>query len=92
MQKKKGVIRRSWDWLLSLPAIILLVGSFFGGIIVWGGFNTAMEMTNTMEFCISCHEMHDNVYQEYKETPHFKNASGVQANSSLMRSMGLPIK
>lgn len=27
------------------------------GIILWGGFNTAMEATNTETFCISCHEM-----------------------------------
>jgi cytochrome c-type protein NapC len=49
------------------------------GIIFWGGFNTVLELTNKMEFCISCHEMRDNVYEEYKETVHFKNPSGVQA-------------
>ncbi|MCW8825786.1 MAG: NapC/NirT family cytochrome c, partial [Gammaproteobacteria bacterium] len=32
------------------------------GVIFWGGFNTAMEVTNTMEFCTSCHEMEENVY------------------------------
>ena len=42
----------------------LLVVGFFSGIFFWGGFNTGMEATNTLEFCISCHEMHDNVYQE----------------------------
>ena len=36
---------------------------FVVGIIFWGGFNTAMEATNTTEFCIGCHEMEDNVYQ-----------------------------
>jgi len=60
---------------------ILVVGMVVG-IIFWGGFNTAMEATNTMTFCISCHEMRDNVYQEYKETIHYKNASGVQATCS----------
>ncbi|WP_457674187.1 NapC/NirT family cytochrome c [Thiolapillus sp.] len=49
------------------------------GVILWGGFNTAMEATNTLTFCISCHEMHDNVYQEYKTSVHFSNPSGVQA-------------
>lgn len=57
---------------------ILLLGVFLG-IIFWGGFNTAMEMTNTEQFCISCHEMHDNVYQEYKETIHYSNRTGVRA-------------
>jgi cytochrome c-type protein NapC len=60
---------------------ILIVGMVVG-VIFWGGFNTAMEATNTMTFCISCHEMRDNVYQEYKETVHYKNPSGVQATCS----------
>lgn len=58
--------------------VILIIG-MITGIIFWGGFNTAMEATNSTAFCISCHEMRDNVYQEYKETIHYKNASGVQA-------------
>ncbi|MFN3985088.1 MAG: NapC/NirT family cytochrome c [Rhodocyclaceae bacterium] len=57
----------------------LLVVGFAIGVIFWGGFNTAMEWTNTEKFCISCHEMHDNVYQEYKETIHYNNRTGVRA-------------
>ncbi|WJW75429.1 NapC/NirT family cytochrome c [Thiohalobacter sp. IOR34] len=49
------------------------------GVIFWGGFNTAMEATNTLDFCISCHEMEENVYQEYKKTIHYTNRSGVRA-------------
>jgi cytochrome c-type protein NapC len=52
------------------------------GVIFWGGFNTAMEATNTLDFCISCHEMEDNVYQEYTKTIHFTNRSGVRATCS----------
>lgn len=52
------------------------------GVIFWGGFNTAMEATNTLEFCISCHEMEENVYQEYTKTIHFTNRSGVRATCS----------
>ena len=52
------------------------------GVIFWGGFNTAMEATNTMEFCISCHEMKENVYVEYTDTIHFTNRSGVRATCS----------
>jgi cytochrome c-type protein NapC len=59
--------------------LTLLVVGFFSGIVFWGGFNTAMEATNTMEFCISCHEMRDNVYVEYKETIHYQNRTGVRA-------------
>ncbi|HIE55614.1 MAG TPA: cytochrome C552 [Chromatiaceae bacterium] len=52
---------------------------FILGIIFWGGFNWAMEKTNTMEFCISCHEMRDNVYEEYTPTIHYSNRTGVRA-------------
>ena len=52
------------------------------GVIFWGGFNTAMEATNTLDFCISCHEMEENVYQEYTKTIHYTNRSGVRATCS----------
>ena len=52
------------------------------GVIFWGGFNTAMEVTNTLNFCISCHEMEENVYKEYQETVHYTNRSGVRATCS----------
>ncbi|ARJ65135.1 Denitrification system component NirT [Magnetospirillum sp. ME-1] len=52
---------------------------FIAGIIFWGGFNTAMEATNTLSFCISCHEMKDTVYKEYVGTVHYANRSGVRA-------------
>jgi cytochrome c-type protein NapC len=57
----------------------LLLAGFVGGIIFWGGFNTAMEATNNEQFCISCHEMRDNVYQEYRGTIHYTNRTGVRA-------------
>lgn len=56
----------------------LVVGAIIG-IIFWGGFNWSMELTNNEQFCISCHEMKDNVYQEYKTTVHYSNRSGVRA-------------
>jgi cytochrome c-type protein NapC len=52
---------------------------FIVGIIFWGGFNTAMEATNNLDFCISCHEMEENVYEEYKPTIHYSNRTGVRA-------------
>ncbi len=60
-------------------AIGAIAVSFIGGILFWGAFNTGMEATNTLDFCISCHEMRDNVYQEYKKTVHYANRSGVRA-------------
>ena len=59
--------------------LTLLVIGFFGGIIFWGGFNTGLEATNKLEFCISCHEMRDTVYQEYKKSIHYQNRVGVRA-------------
>lgn len=78
-----GLVCRVWG-LLMTPSVryslgILLVVGFVAGIIFWGGFHTAMEMTNNEEFCISCHEMEDNVYEEYKETIHYSNRTGVRA-------------
>ena len=64
---------------LKYSLLTIVAVAFFGGIAFWGGFNTALEATNTMEFCISCHEMHDNVYQEYKKTIHYTNRTGVRA-------------
>jgi len=64
---------------LHLSLGVLAFGGFIAGILFWGGFNTALEVTNTEEFCISCHEMKDNVYQELQETIHWKNHAGVRA-------------
>lgn len=58
---------------------ILILAGFVAGVIFWGGFNTVLEATNTEKFCISCHEMNDNVYQELKSTIHYTNRSGVRA-------------
>lgn len=57
---------------------LVLIGVVVG-IVFWGGFNTAMEATNTETFCISCHEMKDNVYKELQDTIHYQNRTGVRA-------------
>jgi cytochrome c-type protein NapC len=53
---------------------------FGAGIVFWGGFNWAMELSNTETFCISCHEMRTTVYAELKQTVHFTNRTGVRAS------------
>ncbi len=75
---------KTWWHTFSRPSLnfslgFLTVGGFVAGIIFWGAFNTAMEVTNTEPFCISCHEMRDNVYQELRSTIHYTNRSGVRA-------------
>jgi cytochrome c-type protein NapC len=78
-----GKFKRFWQFMRRPSAkwslLSLLVVGFFGGIIFWGGFNTAMEATNTLAFCTGCHEMRDTVYVEYQDTIHYKNRSGVRA-------------
>jgi len=84
-------MRRIAQWslcawrIISRPATtlslgFLTLGGFLGGVIFWGGFNTALEVTNTERFCISCHEMEANVYEELTRTVHFSNRSGVRAS------------
>ncbi len=59
--------------------VAIFFSVFVFGILFWGAFNTSMEITNTETFCISCHEMKVNVYQEYKKTIHYTNRTGVRA-------------
>jgi cytochrome c-type protein NapC len=54
-------------------------GLFFViGILFSASFTTALEYTNTTEFCVSCHTMQTNL-DELKETVHWKSTSGVHA-------------
>ena len=80
---KPGRLKRIWAILKTPSAkyslLALLSVGFVSGILFWGAFNTGMEATNTMEFCTGCHEMRDTVYQEYKETIHYSNRTGVRA-------------
>ncbi|VAW39449.1 Cytochrome c-type protein NapC [hydrothermal vent metagenome] len=83
--KQESRLKKIWNkpkrrWLLGIPAGGFVM--FFAGIIFWGGFNTAMEATNTMTFCTGCHEMSDKPYTEYKESVHYKNTAGVRATCS----------
>jgi trimethylamine-N-oxide reductase cytochrome c-type subunit TorC len=70
-----------WQWFRSPSRMalgsLLIIGGI-GGIIFWGGFNTFMEHTNSLEFCTGCHEM-DIVYEEYSHSIHYENNSGVRA-------------
>lgn len=70
-----------WFWRPSarLPFGMVAIGGAMFGVLFWGGFNWAIEGTNTEAFCITCHEMRSTVYEELKETVHFSNRSGVRA-------------
>ena len=73
-EAKRGLVARLWALATGTAGIFFVLG-----IIFWGGFNTAMEWTNREEFCISCHEMRENVYVEYRNTIHYQNRTGVRA-------------
>ncbi|UXI02318.1 pentaheme c-type cytochrome TorC [Photobacterium sp. TY1-4] len=75
----KAVWRTLWRPAMHISLGVLSLGGFIAGIIFWGGFNTTLELTNTEKFCISCHEMRDNVYEELQATVHWSNHSGVRA-------------
>ena len=73
----KSLLTRKVAFGATLGAAVLFMAI---GVMLWGGFNWGMEMTNTGEFCISCHEMRENVYAEYKGSIHDGNRSGVRAS------------
>ena len=75
--------RKYWV-TLSTPSKVfslgfLTISGFVAGIVFWGGFNTALEITNTEKFCVGCHEMRNNVFVELQPTIHYTNRSGVRA-------------
>lgn len=57
-----------------IGALVLLGVGFFFAI----GSSAVLETTNTTEFCTSCHSM-QWVQEEWMESVHYKNASGVRA-------------
>lgn len=79
---KKGMYQKALNKIRELyvrfPYYLFFI-FFILGIIIWGGLNTVLDKTNTMKFCISCHEMENTVYQEYKNTVHYANRTGVKA-------------
>ena len=83
IENVKEKLRSLWD-ILKKPTSRYSLGALLSagvvfGILFWGGFNWALEITNTEKFCISCHEMRNFVYEEYKETVHYNNRTGVRA-------------
>jgi cytochrome c-type protein NapC len=74
----KGLWRRPRAWyLVGIPLGGFLM--FFAGAAALGALNATMDYSSTLEFCTSCHEMSDYVFEEYKETVHYQNAAGVRA-------------
>lgn len=77
------MLKRVCRWLCRPSAgvsagVLLLLGCVVG-VVLSSGIRGAVAYTNTTAFCVSCHEMDQLVHQEYRESAHFKNASGVRA-------------
>ena len=77
-KSESGEQHHKWKKMAGLASGTILVGIAVG-VFAWGGFNWALEITNTEQFCISCHEMEENVFQELQETVHYTNRTGVRA-------------
>lgn len=81
------MIKKAWEALNRRCAVCsrvtLGVGVALAVLIAGGSLLVAgavgLAWTNTESFCISCHEMRDNVYAEFKGTIHDKNRTGVRA-------------
>ena len=78
------MIVRLWKWFWSPSSKFawggILVVGVVAGVLGFGGFNAFVAYTNTQEFCVSCHQ--EDVFQEYRETVHYSNASGVSVGCS----------
>lgn len=67
--------RASWAAILRPASLILMI---IGGLVTLAG-KAALDQTNTLDFCTSCHEMRENNYAEYRQTIHARNRTGVKA-------------
>ncbi|MBF0582605.1 MAG: NapC/NirT family cytochrome c [Magnetococcales bacterium] len=64
--------RKRGFWLIFVGGLLVGVGGFAGfHFLLMDGF------TNSLEMCVSCHEM-DGVYREYQKSTHYKNPAGVR--------------
>ena len=82
LNSNETLTRRLWHRVSSPSQAslgTLLVVGLVAGILIWGSFNWTVELSNTETFCISCHEMEDNAYAEFRDSIHYSNRSGVRA-------------
>lgn len=70
------VSMKGWGWKRVI--LVAVLGLLVAGTLVVGGA-AGLAWTSTEKFCISCHEMRENVYAEYQGTIHDVNRSGVRA-------------
>jgi len=86
-EDKQSSGKRSWwerlcrpgsIWLLGIPAGVVLV--FFLGVFTVIGSEVMIHATGTEQFCATaCHSMEAFTTPEWRDSPHYKNTSGVRA-------------
>ena len=67
-------MRQRWKLVLGFAIV-----SFIASVMLVIAGAAGLAWTSTEAFCISCHEMRDTVYAEYKGTIHDTNRTGVRA-------------
>lgn len=86
MFPKRSWFARAWHVIWQPSTRTPMAVLFLVGAVVTAGvgfaFSGLLTYSNSTEFCISCHEMKDTVYQDYLGSIHYKNPSGVRATCS----------
>jgi cytochrome c-type protein NapC len=77
-----GLIRKLWTQITTPSTRFalgtLVVVGFLVGVVGLAGTNEVFHATSTDAFCLSCHELADNVGKEYVGTIHHTNSAGVK--------------
>ncbi len=82
--KGRGLLSRIWRLVVTPSShysfgAILLYGIAVG-VVFWGSFHWAIELSNTETFCISCHEHANFTLPEVQKSAHYNNIIGIRAN------------
>ena len=75
------MLKRLWSGFWRPSSLSFGLVLFIGlgiGIGGWAGTRAFLHYTSTTEYCTSCHDLAPAV-EEYRQSSHFMNASGVQA-------------
>ena len=58
-------------------AALLFIGGFLAAMLLLFSGNQAVKMTNTDEFCASCHKVHPHAIASWKLSTHYDNNRGI---------------
>lgn len=62
--------------------IFISIAGVLGGGALLVSTDAFLQYSNTTEFCISCHEMKTTVFEEYTQTIHYNNRTGIRVGCS----------